>query len=298
MQAIYPDDLETQYSENFSQFIDDVNNAFLDVLLDELTKKDAAFVSENVAALVSRNNALPVGALRKRLASMFDRFTKSEKYRKIFKSAVAIFKRADDRIVAGVQKEFKKQSSKNTPFPNLKERPSKAVEKAITENVDLIKKITKKQFDQLEKVVVKSVSGRATLDQTVEEISHTFKRGRAYAEFVARDQLAKAHASISQERQIEAGFPGYIWETVNDSKTRESHRKMHGGFHLWSKAPLVDGENVHPGEAVNCRCIAKGAFGPEKKTSRKFTTFDDAFATAKRQKHQSFAVRRARGEDV
>jgi uncharacterized protein with gpF-like domain len=37
---------------------------------------------------------------------------------------------------------------------------------------------------------------------------------------------------------------------------RESHADMEGQMCDWDDPPEVDGEKVHPGEAINCRCVA------------------------------------------
>jgi SPP1 gp7 family putative phage head morphogenesis protein len=87
---------------------------------------------------------------------------------------------------------------------------------------------------------------------------------RARAKLIARDQVAKLNADLTERRQTAAGVTEYIWRTSLDERVRgnptglypkaePSHWDREGKTFQWSKPPS-DG---HPGQPINCRCTAE-----------------------------------------
>ena len=74
-------------------------------------------------------------------------------------------------------------------------------------NTDLITTITKKQSELLSVTVQKAVRGATDFNQIVEQVMKQADKGKSYAQFVARDQAAKAYAAISEERQRKPASP-------------------------------------------------------------------------------------------
>ena len=179
----------------------------------------------------------------------------------------SVFKRVDKNIIKNIKKEFK-QKEFLIPEQSL-DIDSEMLDEAIKKNVELIVSIQEKQTDNLEAAVLSAVTGGSNFKTVVEEVEKQAKRGKAFAEMVARDQVAKTYAAVNEERSKQTGFTGYEWIATNDGKTRPTHAALHGTFQDWSKPPLIKGEgktpdrNLHPGEDFNCRCIAVPAFQPE-----------------------------------
>lgn len=71
-------------------------------------------------------------------------------------------------------------------------------------------------------------------------------------QLIARDQTAKLNAYLDRLRQEQAGIEKYRWLTSRDERVRDRHRQYEGQIYSWDKPPS-DG---HPGEAVQCRCLA------------------------------------------
>ena len=127
--------------------------------------------------------------------------------------------------------------------------------------VSLISGITEKQVDNMEKSVLRSVTAGSDFNGVIKEVESEGKKGRAYAEFVARDQIGKAYGDINEERQGQAGFEEYEWVATDEpGRTRDSHWALNGTIQRWDKPPLVDGRNLHPGEDYQCRCVAVPRF--------------------------------------
>lgn len=71
-------------------------------------------------------------------------------------------------------------------------------------------------------------------------------------QLIARDQTAKLTAYLDRLRQEQAGIEKYRWLTSRDERVRDRHKQYEGQTYRWDKPPS-DG---HPGEAVQCRCLA------------------------------------------
>ena len=55
----------------------------------------------------------------------------------------------------------------------------------------------------------------------------------------------------------------YVWSTSQDSRVRDSHRRLNRKKFRWDDPPVVDpktGRRCHPGEDYGCRCVALPVF--------------------------------------
>lgn len=93
------------------------------------------------------------------------------------------------------------------------------------------------------------------------EIAERANITRRRARTIANDQVAKLHASAVQFLAESLGGKAYIWVTLGDDRVREEHRLREGRRYSW-KHTHSDG---HPGEPVNCRCIAQPTFAKRKR---------------------------------
>jgi SPP1 gp7 family putative phage head morphogenesis protein len=124
------------------------------------------------------------------------------------------------------------------------------------DNVDLITSIPEQYLDKVRDSVVEHWNaGRSyeSLADRIEEIGDITDRRAA---LIARDQTGKMNSSFNLVRQTSLGIEKYEWQTAGDERVRDSHAKMDGKVIAWSDPPLVDGERVHPGQGIQCRCVA------------------------------------------
>jgi SPP1 gp7 family putative phage head morphogenesis protein len=131
-----------------------------------------------------------------------------------------------------------------------------SMQKATKENVALIKTIPEKYFDRVTETVTNGWSSGMRWETLVEQIQRDGDITENRAKLIARDQTAKMNSAFNQERQQQVGIEKYEWSTSEDERVRDSHADMDGEECSWDKPPMVDGEAVHPGEAINCRCVA------------------------------------------
>lgn len=132
-----------------------------------------------------------------------------------------------------------------------------AMQQATTANVDLIKSIPAKYFERVEKTVFEGMAAGRRYESLVEDIQHIGAVTESRAKLIARDQTSKMNSAFNQVRQTALGLKRYRWRTAGDERVRDSHAENDGKTFSWDDPPEETG---HPGEDVNCRCIAEPIF--------------------------------------
>ncbi len=254
------DDLETSYMEVFGLLMDKLNGEYIKMLRELLAGE--------YRVVDSRQNAWAWPEFRKRLFGIEETIRKSKIFDGAFTAMQSVFSSIDSRIKRGIVSDFK-TSTFAIPELMLKQ-PSAAYKDVVNLNTDLITTITKKQSELLSETVQKAVRGAKDFNAIVTQVMEQADKGKSYAQFVARDQAAKAYAAISEERQKGAGYPNFEWLCVNIPPTpaknkgevRPDHWHLNKQIFSWDNLPVVNGRRVKPGEEVNCRCKGKGTFRP------------------------------------
>jgi len=152
-----------------------------------------------------------------------------------------------------------------------------ALERWVSDNVDLIKTVPSNSLDKMKDIVYSSyMEGKPTTD-IVKEIQRQYGMDKRHARLIARDQTAKLNAAITKHQQTDAGVSQYEWSTSRDGRVRagditkggaldpmgDNHKRLEGGVFRWDDPPLVDrkrGRRCHPGEDYQCRCCALPVF--------------------------------------
>ena len=88
-------------------------------------------------------------------------------------------------------------------------------------------------------------------------IDERFASMESNAELIARDQVGKLNGQLTEMTHTEMGLSRYRWRGVGDERERSSHVNVEGEIFSWDDPPLIDGERVHPGQAIQCRCFAE-----------------------------------------
>lgn len=146
---------------------------------------------------------------------------------------------------------LKKEMNQREPFQNL-----------IDESANYIKTLPQNIATR----IVKRVS-RLTLEgKRASEIAIDIKRyfpeaTKASATLIARTQVAKTYAAITQTRAQSVGVNCYIWHDVGGPRVRRSHKHMNNVIVFYNEAPspeLLIGKKsqgyYHAGGIYNCRC--------------------------------------------
>lgn len=128
---------------------------------------------------------------------------------------------------------------------------------AVAENVALIKSIPRKAHEQVEAKVWNAVRQGSDLHKLSNDLAKTHKVTIDRAALIARDQNAKGKATIERVRQMELGITRAIWMHSHAGKEpRPTHVAMNEKPYDLAKGmwDADEGEWVHPGQLINCRC--------------------------------------------
>lgn len=149
------------------------------------------------------------------------------------------------------------------------------------QNYNLIRSNASRYVDDINRIAEQAVTNGWSVKHLTEEL---LKEGRALTEkkarLIARDQIGKLYGRIQQGQMSDAGLDLYIWETAGDERVRgtpggrypdskPSHYIMDGLLCRWDdvsvysdddgktwKARPFNAPMAHPGEEIQCRCIA------------------------------------------
>lgn len=125
------------------------------------------------------------------------------------------------------------------------------------ENMNLITNMSANRISAVQGTVQRAVASGTRSRGLIDQVAKSLDVGKGRAKTIARDQVSKLNANLTQIRQRDAGVDEYEWSTSQDERVRPTHRANAGKRFKWSKAPAATG---HPGNDVNCRCVALPVF--------------------------------------
>lgn len=123
----------------------------------------------------------------------------------------------------------------------------------IEENIALIQSIPDEYFKKLSVIVNQQTSSKKSAKSIIDQIRDLTNVTKKRAKLIARDQTQKLNAAITRQRQTALGIVEYRWQTSDDERVRESHKRNNGKIFNWNSPPKETG---HPGEDIQCRCVA------------------------------------------
>lgn len=121
------------------------------------------------------------------------------------------------------------------------------------QNVERVTSLLEHERDELADILRKGAN--KTVEALRQDIEERLDVSRRKADLLARDQVLTLNAQITEARHKAAGIEEYVWTTAGDERVRESHEEVDGETFRWDDPPEIDGELVHPGQPINCRCI-------------------------------------------
>lgn len=134
----------------------------------------------------------------------------------------------------------------------------------IRENTALIKSIPAQLLEQVgERIETDWMAGR-TIDSMTDHVAERFGVAESRARLIARDQVGKLNAKVTEARHKQIGAVSYRWRTSRDERVRgnpaglypeadPSHWDREGVEFRYDDPP----EDGPPGFAVQCRCFAE-----------------------------------------
>ena len=134
------------------------------------------------------------------------------------------------------------------------------LDKRIKESVNLITKFDSEMLTAVSQTIWNGITTQSddfSLRQQLEEKANV---PAWRARLIARDQMGKLFGNLAQIRNQEVGITHYFWRTVGDNAVRSSHAALSNNRYAWASPPSVG----HPGQDIQCRCIADPDFSTVK----------------------------------
>ncbi len=126
------------------------------------------------------------------------------------------------------------------------------------QNLDLIVSHVKSYTTQVTDILAQA-GGNTRVEDIRDRIMEAAGASESHAALIARDQVLKLNANITQTRHEAAGITQYVWRTSEDERVRPAHRLLDGTRQSYAQPPVVDpkrGRREHPGGDYQCRCTA------------------------------------------
>ncbi|MBG0865496.1 phage head morphogenesis protein [Burkholderia sp. 9779_493] len=130
----------------------------------------------------------------------------------------------------------------------------------LAEQVRLIKSIPLDAAERVHRLTLEGIVDGARAAHISKAIQESGQVAKSRADTIARTEVSRTAATLTEARALDVGSPGYFWRTSGDSDVREDHRELEGKFFTWDKPPVADkrsGARAHPGCIYNCRCWAE-----------------------------------------
>lgn len=182
--------------------------------------------------------------------------------------AAGFVEKVDDGVrlsfVRGVRDKIGPEEAKDVQTGALGAAPKRlsgkaldtALDAAVAENVGLIRSIPEQYLAQVERDVLLAVQEGWPIGQLSETLQDRYGITKRRADLIARDQCAKVTETMKAKRAVSAGFTEACWWHSSGSRfPRKSHQEANGKRYLIAEGCEIDGEKIHPGQKINCKCF-------------------------------------------
>lgn len=129
-----------------------------------------------------------------------------------------------------------------------------AMQSLLAEQVRLIKSLPLEAAQRVHELTLKGIEDGTRANEIAKEIMRSGEVAASRAQLIARTEVSRTAATLTEARAKSIGSPGYFWRTSHDGTVRPSHKKMDGQFVPWGSPPTLDNLTGHAGCLPNCRC--------------------------------------------
>ncbi len=138
----------------------------------------------------------------------------------------------------------------------------------VRENAELIKTFPLDVSRDLTDFIAREgAQGRRSGDILTDLVAKFPKTAKSRLNLIARTEVSKTQAALTQARASSLGIGWYIWRTSEDSRVRSAHGHMEGVLvnfldppspeELFPKKDTKPYGRYNAGETFNCRCYAE-----------------------------------------
>lgn len=169
-----------------------------------------------------------------------------------------------DKITEDLQEQLVQTVSAEASLPPPSEIPeslTQGLDETLTgETERTIKGFSLEQIQSLRAKIRANLQDAGRTDRLVKVIEAEFGVSKRRARFIAENETSRLVSDFRRARYESLGAAEYVWDTSHDERVRDDHRALDGRKFSWSHPPVADtatGFRGHPGEAANCRCVAR-----------------------------------------
>lgn len=125
-------------------------------------------------------------------------------------------------------------------------------------NLGLIASIAERQHNDLSALMVEAATSGMRAATLKDKIAERFRVSRSRSSLVAKNETLTLNGQLTQIQHLAAGVTEYVWNSSADERVRDIHVELDGRRFSWDDPPISseDGSVGHPGEPINCRCVA------------------------------------------
>ena len=141
----------------------------------------------------------------------------------------------------------------------------RVMQSLLAEQVELIKSLPLEAAQRVHKLTIEGLQDSTRAAEIAEEIGRSGEVAESRAMLIARTEVARTAAKLTEARAQSVGSTHFVWETTGDSDVRPGHKALAGKVFAWNDLPMVnEGTEKRPvwmrhgpGEIWNCRCWAR-----------------------------------------
>lgn len=121
-------------------------------------------------------------------------------------------------------------------------------------NAELISTVPARYLEEIGQVADESLAIGRRSEDVATLFEQRFEVSLFNATRIARDQVSKLNADVTEARHRDLGISFYFWRTSMDERVRQTHAAHEGQRYSYDNPPADTG---NPGDDVQCRCRAE-----------------------------------------
>lgn len=116
--------------------------------------------------------------------------------------------------------------------------------------------------DRVRRVIEEGYEQGKVAESIARDIQRLGAASENRARLWARDQVATLNAQATEDAHARVGVTHYEWSTSRDERVRDgdkpgdNHVEREGWIYAWDRPPAENAIDGHPGQPINCRCVA------------------------------------------
>ena len=159
----------------------------------------------------------------------------------------AAWRRAGEELASGIRLELRSSDV------------GAAMRRLLDDQVTLIQSIPLQAAERVHRLTMQGLEDSTRAKAIAAEIRNTTAVTESRALLIARTEVSRTGANLTEARAQAIGSDAYVWRTSGDADVRHDHKLLANKVFRWTEPPIADqrtGARANPGCIYNCRCWA------------------------------------------